>query len=80
VLQLWRKKLAIRAREDASALIERYGHGAYEEARRRARDARQGLVVDGNLPNDHWDDVRREIARRTGRVIGVDTATRHPES
>jgi hypothetical protein len=62
--------------EDASRLIARFGLAAYDEARSRARDARLGNVIDGNRPEGHWDRVRAEIARRTGRVH-VDTATRY---
>jgi len=62
---------------DALALIASFGVSAYDEARTRARDARLRRVLDSNRPSGHWDRVRWEIARRTGRQIGVDTATRY---
>jgi hypothetical protein len=43
----------------------------------RAREERLGHVIDGNRPLGHWDRVRREIARRTGRQARADTATRY---
>jgi hypothetical protein len=65
--------------EDAAALIAAYGESAYGQARTWARDARLGRVVDGNRPRGHWDSVRREIARITGRQNSVDTAIRYLE-
>ena len=72
----WQRDPAIKALVEADALllIENYGDAAYQIARQRAAGARRG-VVDGNRPVGHWHDVRREIARRTGRD-GRDTATR----
>lgn len=65
--------------EDAAALIAAYGESAYDQARTRAREERLGKTIDGNRPRDHWDSVRREIARLTGRQTGLDTATRYLE-
>ena len=65
--------------EDAAALIAACGEGAYQEARSRAREERLGTVIDANRPPGHWDRVRREIARMTGRQTGPDTATRYLE-
>lgn len=65
---------------DADALIDAFGPGAYDEARTRARDARLGRILDGNRPAGHWDKVRMEIARQTGRQVGVDPATRYMEA
>jgi hypothetical protein len=62
---------------DAEALIASCRPCAYDEARTCARDARLGRVLDGNRPVGHWDKVRREIARLTGRQVGMDTATRY---
>ena len=62
--------------EDAQVLMERFGLAAYDEARTRAREARLGRIIDGNRQAGHWDRVRAEIARRTGRAH-VDTATRY---
>ena len=64
------------AAADADALIAQHGEAAYGEARERARQSRQGKIVDGNRPEGHWDRVRRIIGRKTGRD-GVDTATRY---
>jgi len=50
------------------------------EGQTRARDERLAQVIDANRLRGHWDKVRREIAGRTGRQIGVDTATRYFES
>jgi hypothetical protein len=64
------------ASADAEDLIARFGDGAYAEARKRAREARESAVVDGNRSKGHWDRVRAIIARETGRD-GLDTATRY---
>ncbi len=61
---------------DAADLIKRFSDGAYAEARRRAREARYGLTVDGNRPPGHWKRVRKAIGRKTRRAA-VDTATRY---
>jgi hypothetical protein len=66
--------------QDAAALITAYAQSAYDEARTRAREARLGRVIDGNRPAGHWDRVRMEIARQTGRQVGMDTATRYLQS
>lgn len=63
--------------DDAVALIASFGACAYDQARTRARDVRLGRIIDGNRVVGHWDKVRREIARRMGRQVGVDTATRY---
>src|SRR4051794_28511531 len=65
------------ARCDAATLMIGFGGAAYEEARRRAWEARQGQVADANRPPGHWDRVRAEIGKRTGRRGWVDTATRY---
>jgi hypothetical protein len=76
-----RKPAALNLLEsDVNSLLQAFGDSAYDEARTRAREARLGKVMDGNRPNGHWDKVRREIARRTGRQVGLDTATRYTES
>lgn len=69
-----------RVEADAAAMIESFGDGAYEQARSRAREERLGAVIDVNRPRGHWDRVRREIARLTGRGSRADTATRYLES
>ncbi len=51
---------------DASDLMTQFGVGAYEEARKRARQQRLGQ---SDRPPEHWDAVCKAIARRTGRII-----------
>ncbi len=51
---------------DAGDLIAQFGDGAYEEARKRARQERLGQ---SNRPPGHRDAVCRALARRTGRII-----------
>ena len=66
-----RREAASRVTSEADALMARFGAGAYAEARR--------LVIEHlrrGSPDPHWSRVRREIARRTGRVH-LDTATRY---
>lgn len=63
------------AAADASVLMQRFGDLAYDEVRRRAREAEQQNVLDGNRPKGHWARVGKIIAERTGRDF-VDTATR----
>jgi hypothetical protein len=75
----WTKRSQTRARlaeDDASALITRFGDYAYDEARRRAREADSGAILDGNRPEGHWHAVRRSLSKRLGRD-GLDTATRY---
>ncbi|MBI4273069.1 MAG: hypothetical protein HY659_00015 [Rhizobiales bacterium] len=67
-----RRDAAMRVAADAEALIAQFGDSAYGEARRRAIDAL------GKSRDPHWNNVRREIGRRTGRAY-VDTATRYLE-
>jgi hypothetical protein len=61
---------------DAVTLIAGYGDCAYDEARKRACEADSGAVLDGNRPQGHWREVKRSIAKKTGRD-GLDTATRY---
>ncbi len=75
----WKQTSSSIVESDVTALMQSFGDGAYDEARTRARGARLGEVVDGNRPDGHWDRVRKEIGRRTGRQIGLDTATRYTE-
>ena len=72
----WQRDPAIKGlvEFDALALMRDHGEAAYHVARQKAGDARRS-VVDGDRPAGHWHDVRREIARRTGRE-GRDTATK----
>ena len=75
----WLKNRQARAelvRSDAASLLARFGDCAYEEARKRMRQA-EGSILDGNRPAGHWSLVRRRIAEETGHEIGLDTATRY---
>jgi hypothetical protein len=76
----WLKNRRVRAelvRADAASLMARFGDCAYDEARKRMRQADEGSILDGNRPPGHWSLVRRRIADETGHEIGLDTATRY---
>lgn len=60
-------------------MIARFGDQAYYVARDRDRDERKGVVVDAARPGRHWSAVKAEIAKVTGRKVGLDTATRYPQ-
>jgi hypothetical protein len=64
------------AEADADAFMEKFGELAYDEARRRSREAERSTVLDGNRPHGHWALVRKIIGERQGRD-GLDTATRY---
>jgi hypothetical protein len=49
-----------------------FGDGAYSAALARARHEDEN-----NRDPSHWFALRQEIARRTGQVVGLDTATRY---
>lgn len=66
------------AEADADALMEGYGDRACDEVRRRAREADQRTVIDGNRDRGHWQRVGKILWDRTGRT-GLDTATRYLE-
>jgi len=68
-----RKEAVHLVQADASALIARFGDGAYFEARDRAQ---RSAVIDGNRPRWHWMRVKLEIARRQGIEIGRSGADR----
>jgi hypothetical protein len=55
---------------DAKALIERFGEGAYSEARFRQHDAPD--VVDVNRPPGHWERVKEAIRRKESRHFGLE--------
>jgi hypothetical protein len=44
---------------------------AYAVARRRAREERQGKLIEPGKPG-HWDKVRQEVGRILGREAGVE--------
>ncbi|WOJ88474.1 hypothetical protein RZS28_11625 [Methylocapsa polymorpha] len=52
---------------DADWLIARFNDQAYYEARDRVK----GRCVDGARSSRHWTNVKHEIAKRQGRVIGL---------
>jgi len=66
------------AEADADTFMEGYGDRAYDEMRRRVREADQRTVIDGNRDRGHWQRVGGIIARRSGKT-GLDTATRYLE-
>lgn len=66
-------RVSARVAADAEALMQEFGDAAYGEARRRAVD-----TLSHKAKNAHWNRVRREIGRRTGRAQ-IDTATRYLE-
>jgi hypothetical protein len=61
-------------RHDAEVLLVGHGEQAYPEARERARRGRERL---DRSDARHWTKVAVEIARRTGREVGVSTADRY---
>ena len=65
------------ANADADVLIGDLGEEAYWEARRRERDVilADGTTHQGRAPA-HWKRVALIVAKRNGRTIGLDTATR----
>ena len=72
MLSWWvrRREALRRAEDDATALITEHGTGAYIEARQRERDA-----IDADDAT-RWRRAALAIAKRTGRRVGLDTATR----
>ena len=65
-----RREQAERIEAEAEALISDLGDGAYSEARRRAREASSDEM------EREWSRVALAVARKTGRKVGLDTATR----
>ena len=65
------------AQADAEALIRDHGAEAYREARERERDVilTDGTTHAGRKP-EHWRRVALIVAKRTGKRVGVDKATR----
>src|SRR5271167_4374517 len=65
------------AQADAEALIRDHGAEAYREARERERDVilTDGTTHAGRTPA-HWRRVALIVAKRTGKRVGLDTATR----
>ena len=69
----WRSRRAAIARA-AGELMTFLGDMAYDEARTRARACRRR---DDRRGDRHWSKVAVEIAKRTGREIGVKVADRY---
>jgi hypothetical protein len=65
-----RREQAERIEDEADALISDLSDGAYSEARRRAREASSHEM------EREWSRVALAVARKTGRPVGLDTATR----
>jgi hypothetical protein len=65
-----RRDQAERIEAEADALISNLGDGAYSEPRRRAREASSDEM------EREWSRVALAIARKTGKHVGLDTATR----
>ena len=65
-----RRELVARANADADMLLRELGQDAYAEA--RLMQNRAGTAEERR----RWREVAIAIARKTGRRIGLDTATR----
>ena len=59
-----------RIEAEAEALIRDLGDRAYSEARLREREASSGEIA------RDWSRIALAVARKTGKCIGLDTATR----
>jgi len=65
-----RRSSAARVDDDATALVREFGGSAYGAARRREREASAPEFA------KHWRMVSLAVARKTGKRVGLDTATR----
>ena len=65
-----RREQTERIEAEADALISNLGDGAYSEARRRARESSSDEM------EREWSRVGLAIARKTGKSVGLDMATR----
>ena len=75
-----RKEAARLVSADADALVLQHGEQAYSIARRWERAvARPGGATYYGRTRTHWRRVALLIARKTGRQVGLDTATRMQE-
>ena len=72
-----RREAAQVAQADVDALIRGHGDEAYRMAHDFERDVvlPDGTAHRGRKPA-HWRRVALLVAKRTGRAVGVDTATR----
>ena len=77
MLSWWRRRKARQQKviRDADNLMALFGERAYFEALARAQHE-EGQGLDSR----YWLAVRREIARRIGKEVGLDTATRYLSS
>ncbi len=64
------------AERDAADMIASLGDEAYFEARLRA--AHQQGTIDANRPPGHWHRVRRIIAEKIGKTLGLSGWDTHP--
>ena len=78
MLSWWRhrQEQARLVRNSVDTLMFSFGREAYGEARMRAVFAMRERSESGDRAAAHWQNVRAEIGRRTGRKVGLDTATR----
>ena len=76
----WRRRKELQARvdADATAMIAEFGASACHVARDRALEQRLHKIVDADRSPEHWNLVRFEIRKRTGRQA-IDTATKYLE-
>jgi hypothetical protein len=58
-----------RIRAETDLLVSELGEGAYSEARKRQREADSSSML------QRWSGVAKAIAKRTGKRVGLDTAT-----
>ena len=74
MLTWWRRRKERQQQviRDADNLMALFGEGAYSATLSRARHEAKN-----DRDPRHWFAVRREIARRVGKDIGLDTATRY---
>lgn len=74
MLSWWRRRKECEQQviRDADNLMVLFGERTYSEALARARHEDEN-----DRDPRHWFAVRREIARRVGKDIGLDTATRY---
>lgn len=71
-----RKEMQARIDADATAMIAEFGDSAYHVTRDRALEQRLHKIVDAERTPEHWNLVRFEIRKRTGRRQ-ADTATKY---
>ena len=76
MLAWWRRRKERQRQviKDADNLTALFGDAAYSAALGRAQHEDEA-----GGDSSHWFAVRREVARRIGRDIGLDTATRYLE-